>query len=295
MAEDVAGQGNFPWDERMNVEEVSEAEVRMLKDNFLKFAKDNFSTATVTILTKGYAHEFKEVSSPLPSIDFHLQFIQTTFVSWSRSDPRVSKEILKGKVLPSSSSNCFSFQSTKPEADESIRLLIGFSDVLGLEITEDSIVLDVNSLPKMERKLRRHSAMQNSTIAADVNQKSSAKWTEQCILASDKPPYRITVGLMSQREPKFSQLKELLLKIPLLKRAADRGLQATYPPSSHVHGNPEERYPVLKDPTLVRAGQLACLNLLTTLPPQNKTEYVVKMYSLIECQFNTLLRERIEH
>ena len=111
----------------------------LLKDNLLKFAKDNFSTATVTILTKDYATEFKEVSSPLPNIDFHLQFIQATFVSWSRSDPRVSKEILKGKVLPSSSSNCFSFQSTKFEADESTRLLIGFSDVLGLEITEDSI------------------------------------------------------------------------------------------------------------------------------------------------------------
>lgn len=170
------------------------------------------------------------------------------------------------------------------------------SDVLGLEITEDSIVLDVKSQQKMERKVRRHLATQSSIIEADVNQKSSGKWTEQCILASDKPPYRITVGLMRQRESKFSQLKELLLKIPPLKRAADGGLQATYPPSSHVHGNPEERYPVLKDPTLVRAGQLACLDLLTTLPPQNKTEYVVKMYSLIQCtcKFNTLPRERIE-
>ena len=92
MAEDVAGQGNIPWNERLNVEETSEAEVMMLRDNFLKFAKDNFSTATVTILTKNYANEFKEFSSPLPSIDFQLQFIQATFVSWSRSDPRVSKE-----------------------------------------------------------------------------------------------------------------------------------------------------------------------------------------------------------
>ena len=294
MAEDVAGQGSIPWNEWINLEEASEAEVMMLRDDFLKFAKDNFSTATVTILTIDYANEFKEVSSPLPSIDFHLQFIQATFVSWSCSDPRVSKEILKGKVLPSSSSNCFSFQSTKPEADESARLLIGFSDVLGLEITEDSIVLDVKSIPKMERKVCRHSATQSSTTEADVNQKSSGKWTEQCILASDKPPYRIMVGLIHQREPKFSQLKDLLLKIPPLKQAVDRGLQATYPPSSHVHGNPEERYPVLKDPTLVRARQLACLDLLTTLAPQNKTEYVVKMYSLIECKFNTLLRERIE-
>ena len=137
--------------------------------------------------------------------------------------------------------------------------------------------------------------MQNSAIEADVNQKSSGKWTEQCILVSEKPPYWITVGLMCQREPKFSQLKELLLKIPPLKRAADRGLQAAYPPNSHVHGNPKVRYLVLKDPTLFRAGQLACSDLLTTLPPQNKTEYVIKMYSLIECQFNTLLRERIEY
>ena len=79
--------------------------------------------------------------------------------SWNeRMNPRVSKEIVKGKVLPISSSNCFSFQSTKPEADESIRFLIGLSDFLGLEITEASIVLDVKSLPKMERKVRRHEA-----------------------------------------------------------------------------------------------------------------------------------------
>ena len=51
-----------------------------------------------------------------------------------------------------------------------------------------------------------------------------------------------------------------------------------------------EKYPVLKDPKLVRAGQLAFFDLLTTLPPQNKTEYVVKMYSLIECKLNCNLK-----
>ena len=44
------------------------------------------------MLTKDYANELTS------TIDFHLLFIQATFVSWSRSDPRVSKEILKGKV-----------------------------------------------------------------------------------------------------------------------------------------------------------------------------------------------------
>ena len=97
---------------------------------------------------------------------------------------------------------------------------------------------------------------------------------------------------MRQREPKLSQWKKrkLLLKIPPLKRPADGGLQETSPPSSHVHRNPEERYPVLKDPTLVRVGrQLACLDLLTTLPPQNKTEYSVKIYSLIECKSGAII------
>ena len=262
----------------------------VLTENLLTFAKDNYSAAKVTILTKDYAKKFQEERSPFTSVDFHLKFIRATFVSWSRSDPRVSKEILRCKVLPSSSSNCFSFQSTKSESDESKRLLIAFSDVVGLEVTEDSLSLDVMSLPKLERKVRRKSCI----TEAEVNQKSSGKWTEECILASEKPPYRITVGLMRQNEPKLSQLKELLQKIPSLKRAADGGLQATYQPSSQVHGNPEERYPVLKDPALVRAGQLACVRLLSTLPSHNKTEYVVKMYSLIEMKFNSLLRERIE-
>jgi len=49
------------------------------------------------------------------------------------------------------------------------------SDFLGLEITEDSIVLDVKSQKRMERKIRRHLATQSSIIEADVNQKSSGK------------------------------------------------------------------------------------------------------------------------
>ena len=55
----------------------------------------------------------------------------------------------------------------------------------------------------------------------------------------------------------------------------------------------EDRYPVLQDPTLVRAGQLACLRLLTALPSSNKAEFVTKMYAGIERKFNQLLRERV--
>lgn len=53
--EDVAGQGTMPCNARINVEEASGAEVMMLTENLLTFAKDNFSAAKGTILTKDYA------------------------------------------------------------------------------------------------------------------------------------------------------------------------------------------------------------------------------------------------
>lgn len=112
VVEDVVGQGNIFWkfwNEWMNVEEVFEVEVRMLRDKFLKFVKDNFSIVIVIILIKDYVNEFKEVSLLLFSIDFYLQFIEVMFVLWLCFDFRVSKEILKGKVLLSLLSNCFLF------------------------------------------------------------------------------------------------------------------------------------------------------------------------------------------
>ena len=62
-----------------------------------------------------------------------------------------------------------------------------------------------------------------------------------------------------------------------------------------MESNPEERYPVVKDPTLVRAAQLACLRLLHCLPEHDQTEFVAKMYSSLEERFNSLLKTRILH
>ena len=39
VAEDVAGQGSIPWNERINLEEASEAEVMMLRDTFFEVCK----------------------------------------------------------------------------------------------------------------------------------------------------------------------------------------------------------------------------------------------------------------
>ena len=62
----------------------------------------------------------------------------------------------------------------------------------------------------------------------------------------------------SVNDPTTIQLKDMFGKIPSLKEASAVGLSDVYPrTSSCVESNPEERYPVVKDLTLVRAA-LCC-------------------------------------
>ena len=281
----MPGQGNIPVNE-VRVERCSEEDVTLLTDELLQFARDNFDNVSMSVLTKDSARDFIKDCLPLSSFNFHLQSVQTTFISWERSDPRVSKEILKCNVLPNPASNCFSIQSTKVEADESRRLLIGFTDVVGLGISEDLIVMDVKSIPTMERRV--HASKQNSTTA-----ETNTKWTEQSFQANETPPHRVKLGLVRGRQP--ADLQEQLMNIPQLKKAIEGGLVDVYPGAQlQEEYKPEERYPVLKDPALVRAGQMACLSLVGTLPSTNKADYIIRMYSSIESKFNSLLRERIQ-
>ena len=151
MTEDCLGQANVPAVEI--VPQGSEADVHSLADNLFKFAQDNFHNTVITQVTKESASNFRENSFPPSNLSFHLQSVETNFVSWKRTDPRVSKEVFKCKILPSAVSRCFSIQSTKSEASQSNRMIIPFSDILGLEVKEDSIVMDVGVLPKMEQRV----------------------------------------------------------------------------------------------------------------------------------------------
>ena len=89
-------------------------------------------------------------------------------------------------------------------------------------------------------------------------------------------PYRIELVMVGSREPVTAKLQEVHSKVPSLKQAINRGFATVY---HNVYDQQilEGRYPVLQDPTLVRAGQLACLRLLTALPLSNKAEFVTKI------------------
>ena len=176
ITEDSPGQGNVPTKVHRRVNEVQcSDEVLSLTDELWpQYALDNFSTESISLVTKQSAREFHQSILPQSSLSFHLQSVRAPFISWERSDPRVSKEILKCKVLTGSASLCFSIQSTKVEEDESKRLLIEFSHVVGLEINGDSIVMDVALTPKMEKKIHTKPGGKTASVG---------KWVEQSLQA----------------------------------------------------------------------------------------------------------------
>lgn len=283
------GQANVP---AVQIVAQGSADVHSLADDLLKFVQDNFHNTVITQVTKESASKFRENSVPASNLSFHLQSVETNFVSWKRTDARVSKEVFKCKILPSAVSRCFGIQSTKGEASQSNRMITPFSDILGLEVKEDSIVMDVGVLPKMEQRVS------SSKTAGEICHTSKGKWKEETVSVSDqansKPPYRICVKKQRFNDPSTIQLKKIFAEISSLKPATENALQDSYPTTSPcAETNPEEKYPVIKDPTLVRAGQLASLRLLQCLPSQDQTEFLIKMYSSMEERFNSLLRKRI--
>ena len=116
----------------------------------------------------------------------------------------------------------------------------------------------------------------------------NSKWTEQSFQADETPPYTVKLELVHGRKP--ADLKEQLMNIPQLKKAIEGGLVDVYPGAQlQEEYKPEERYLALKDPALGRAGQMACLSLVGTLPSTNKADSIIRMYSSIESKFNSLL------
>ena len=121
MTEECLGQAQVPTVQ--TVAQGSEADIQSLSDNLFKYARHNFPNTVVMQVTKESAKQFKENSFPASrsSLSFRLQSVVANFVSWKCTDPRVSKEVFKCKILPSAitGSSCFSIQrsTSKPKND----------------------------------------------------------------------------------------------------------------------------------------------------------------------------------
>ena len=99
MTEECLGHAQAPTVQ--TVAQGLEADIQSLSDDLFKYVRHNFPNTVVMQVTKESAKQFKENSFPASrsSLSFHLQSVVANFVSWKRTDPRVSKEVFKSKIL----------------------------------------------------------------------------------------------------------------------------------------------------------------------------------------------------
>jgi len=137
------------------------------------------------------------------------------------------------------------------------KVVIPFPSFLELELVERNITLDTSEPPRMFYKRKNESRVNSAwsehfNPAENVNPAGSS-------LSSTTNKTRVQIQLQQPNE----KFPTLIHSDGNLKRAAEAGIRETYTHSSQEML--EAFSPVAKDTTLVRAAQLAVLELLRTL------------------------------
>ena len=121
---------------------------------------------------------------------------------------------------------------------------VAFNQVMGMEIADGGLRADVFGAPSVQKK------SENSHVwkAVSYSNSKSNRYS------------RLTLVFIHFVTPVSRQ--QNLQKIPFVECAFQTGICNEYPGFDPTKGeNPHERPPILRDPTLVRAAQLAILRL----------------------------------
>ena len=200
-----------------------------------------------------------------------------------RSDPRISHEMFTLKVNTSKPQQPGAFvieNQTEKSAVLRKKVVIPFPSVLGLELDERKITLDTSEPPRMFYK-RKNESRVNSAWSEHFENFNPAGSS----LSSTTNKTRVQIQLQQPNES-FSTLID---SDGNLKKAAEAGIRETYTHSSQEMLEPEAFSPVAKDATLVRAAQLAVLELLN----QADVTWLIKMFNGIQQQFKKSLSQRM--
>ena len=121
-----------------------------------------------------------------------------------------------------------------------------------------------------------------TTTASTINVKKANPRSSE----SKSQPIQVSIKINPKSE---SESFESVLK---QDQALQRELRTSYSsPPAKTECNPEKWFPIMKDPKLVRAGQLASLALLEEATVQNNDlMWIISRFYGLELRFNELLR-----
>ena len=182
-------------------------------------------------------------------INCHLEsakvIIGAKSIMWQRADHCVSKENLIAKFYLHSRNEKLSIQH-EPIGNDSkskYRIDISFNKIIGMELNSDGVLTaEAFDSPCIEKK-----------------SKTSRIW--EAITASNSSRSSWLV-IVFHRHKLAESLQSSLDKIPSLSSAFSTGLCNDYANFDPAKGEtPHDRLPLVGDPTLVRAAQIAILKL----------------------------------
>ena len=133
------------------------------------------------------------------------------------------------------------------------KVVITFQSVLGLEFDERKITLDTSEPQQMFYKRKNKSR---------VNSAWSEHFENFNLAGSSLPLTTNKTRVQIQLQQPNESFSTLIHSDENLKKAAEAGIRETYSHSNQEMLEPEAFFPVAKDATLVRAAQLAVLELL---------------------------------
>lgn len=202
---------------------------------------------------------------------------------WKRIDPRVSKEKLDAKFYMSCRNEKMSVQHHQMGNDSKSKYKIDvpFNKIMGMELTSDGMLAaDVFGSPCVEQRLE-----------------GSQVWKE---ITPSNPSKSSRLVIVFHRHKLPENLQSKLERIPSLYSAIRTGLREDYANFNPTEGEtPHDRLPIVRDPTLVRAAQLAILNLRdhaikdASLDPRERIQQIVEAFGGIEQRFREILKIRL--
>ena len=203
---------------------------------------------------------------------------------WQRAEHRVSKEKLIAKFYLHRRNEKLSIQHepTGNDSKSKYRIDISFNKIMGMELNSDGVLTaEVFGSPCIEKK-----------------SKTSRIW-EAITASNSSRSSRLVIVFHCHKLPE--SLQSSLEKIPSLSSALSTGRRNDYANFDPAEGEtPYDRLPLVRDPTLVRAAQIAILKLRdhdSNAPEniQSRVQQIVEAFGGIEKRFQSLLKSRLLH
>ena len=272
---------------------TAEEHASALKDSLITYAKSNFNRARITEVTFESAKNFCQQLGKIESVKFHLEKCIIGSEIQEREDIRVSKHVLRATFSFSKSTECVIVENFK-ESKLKEKAVIPFRSFLGVYVN------------KATKTVAGYLSFQPGRYQYDSDTREWSKSSPSSSTSeSAELPSCIRISLIATDNQHFGEVLSTMRKNKHLEIAILNGIKMDGQYQRRPHHNrdwtsPDHKFrsfPIVHDPLLCRAAQLASLSLLDEAKSRvedNKLVWLLKMFRGVSEKFQDLIVTRAE-